>query len=74
MSLRFISFGLTAIPMPFMAFVFGEKVFDVVIYKSIRFAEASVASQAILEYASRHKGADAYRKLAGIVVAAGASD
>jgi chromosome partitioning protein len=54
--------------------VFGEKVFDVVIYKSIRFPEASVASQAIVEYASRHKGADAYRKLAGIVVAAGAGD
>lgn len=44
--------------------VFGEKVFDVVIYKSIRFAEASVASQAIVEYAGKHKGARAYRKLA----------
>ncbi len=44
--------------------VFGAKVFDVVIYKSIRFAEASVASQAIVDYASRHKGAEAYRKLA----------
>jgi chromosome partitioning protein len=48
--------------------VFGQKVFDVVVYKSIRFAEASVASQAIVEYASRHKGADAYRKLARMVV------
>jgi chromosome partitioning protein len=28
--------------------VFGDKVFDVVIYKSIRFAEASVANQAIV--------------------------
>jgi chromosome partitioning protein len=44
--------------------VFGEKVFDLVIYKSIRFAEASVASQAIVEYAGKHKGAIAYRKLA----------
>jgi chromosome partitioning protein len=44
--------------------VFGDKVFDVVIYKSIRFAEASVASQAIVEYAGKHKGAVAYRKLA----------
>jgi chromosome partitioning protein len=44
--------------------VFGEKVFDVVIYKSIRFAEASVASQAIVEYAERHKGAEAYQQLA----------
>ena len=44
--------------------VFGDKVFDVVIYKSIRFAEASVASQAIVEYAKEHKGARAYKKLA----------
>ncbi len=44
--------------------VFGDKVFDVVIYKSIRFAEASVASQAIVDYASKHKGAQAYRELA----------
>jgi chromosome partitioning protein len=44
--------------------VFGDKVFEQVIYKSIRFAEASVASQAIVEYASKHKGAQAYRDLA----------
>ena len=43
---------------------FGDKVFDIVIYKSIRFAEASVAHQAIVEYARKHKGAVAYRKLA----------
>ena len=43
---------------------FGDKVFDVVIYKSIRFAEASVANKAIIEYSSRHKGAKAYQKLA----------
>jgi chromosome partitioning protein len=48
--------------------VFGDKVFDQVIYKSIRFAEASVASQAIVEYASRHKGAQAYRDLAKAVM------
>jgi chromosome partitioning protein len=48
--------------------VFGDKVFDVVIYKSIRFAEASVASQSIVEYAGRHKGAEAYRKLAKTIV------
>lgn len=50
--------------------VFGEKVFDVVIYKSIRFAEASVASQAIVEYARKHKGARAYIRLAEELVAA----
>ena len=44
--------------------VFGDKVFDVVVHKSIRFAEASVASQAMVEYAGTHKGALAYRQLA----------
>jgi chromosome partitioning protein len=44
--------------------VFGAKVFDVVVYKSIRFAEASVAGQAMAEYASDHKGTMAYRALA----------
>lgn len=48
-----------------MRSAFGMKVFDVVIYKSIRFAEASVASQAILDYAGNHKGAKAYVQLAG---------
>jgi chromosome partitioning protein len=48
--------------------VFGEKVFDVVIFKSIRFAEASVASQAIVEYASKHKGAIAYAGLAKALI------
>lgn len=43
---------------------FGDKVFDVVIYKSIRFAEASVANQAIVDYASKHKGAISYRQMA----------
>jgi chromosome partitioning protein len=44
--------------------VFGDKVFDVVVHKSIRFAEASVASQAMAEYSGAHKGALAYRELA----------
>jgi chromosome partitioning protein len=48
--------------------VFGEKVFDAVIYKSIRFAEASVASQAIVEYANKHKGAIAYIELAKALI------
>lgn len=47
---------------------FGEKVFDVVIYKSIRFAEASEANKAIVEYARNHKGAKAYKKLAKILL------
>ena len=43
---------------------FGPKVFRVVIYKSIRFAESSVASQSIVEYAGKHKGALGYQRLA----------
>jgi chromosome partitioning protein len=48
--------------------VFGDKVFDVIIYKSIRFAEASVANQSIVEYAQKHKGAQAYKKLAKALI------
>ncbi len=48
---------------------FGDKVFDVVVHKSIRFAESTVASQALIEYSGRHKGAEAYRKLASILIA-----
>ncbi len=44
--------------------LYGDKVFDIVIYKSIRFAEASVAHKSIVEYAGSHKGARAYIKLA----------
>lgn len=47
---------------------FGDKVFDVVIYKSIRFAESSVANKSIVEYSTNHKGAKAYRKLAEILI------
>jgi chromosome partitioning protein len=49
--------------------VFGDKVYDTVIYKSIRFAEASVASQSMMEYAREHKGAEAYLQLATEIVA-----
>ncbi len=44
--------------------VFGELVFDIVVQKSIRFAEASVTNQALLDYAARHPGAQAYQALA----------
>jgi chromosome partitioning protein len=47
---------------------FGDKVFDVIIYKSIRFAEASEAKRAIVEYSEKHKGAKAYKKLADILL------
>jgi chromosome partitioning protein len=48
--------------------VFGPKVYDVVIYKSIRFAEANVAREPLLEYRPNHKGAQAYRRLAQILI------
>lgn len=48
--------------------VFGDKVFNVVIKSSIRFAEAPVVHQPILEYDSKHEGAAAYRKLAEVII------
>jgi chromosome partitioning protein len=48
--------------------LFGDKVFDVVIKSSIRFAEAPVAHQSILEYEPKHDGAVAYRQLAQEIV------
>lgn len=48
--------------------VFGPKMFDVVIKSSIKFAEAPVAHQSILEYAHRHDGAMAYRTLAEVII------
>ncbi len=48
--------------------VFGDKVFDVVIHSSIKFAEAPVVHKPILEYARRHPGAVAYRTLAEVIV------
>jgi len=43
---------------------FGDKVYDSVVYKSIRFAESSLASQSIMDYAHGHKGGEAYTRLA----------
>ena len=43
---------------------FGKKLFDTVVRKTIRFAEAPVAGQPILSYAPSSQGAAAYRKLA----------
>jgi chromosome partitioning protein len=47
---------------------FRNKVFDVVIKSSIRFAEAPLAHQSILEYDPKHEGAMAYRQLAEVIV------
>lgn len=48
---------------------FGPRMFDTVIKKTIRFAEAPVAGEPILSYAPTSKGAAAYRKLAQEVMA-----
>jgi chromosome partitioning protein len=43
---------------------FGNRLFDTVIKKTIRFAEAPVAGEPILTYAPTSAGAEAYRQLA----------
>ncbi len=43
---------------------FGDLVYDTVVRKTIRFAEAPVAGESILTYAPRSPGAKAYRDLA----------
>ena len=47
---------------------FGGRLFDTVIRKTIRFAEAPVAGESILTYAPTSPGAVAYRKLAQEVI------
>jgi chromosome partitioning protein len=48
---------------------FGNRVFETVIAKTIRFAEAPVAGESILTYAGSSSGALAYRELAKEVLA-----
>ena len=48
--------------------LFGQRVFDIYIKKSIRFAEASALGKSILEYAPDHEGAHAYRTLAEVII------
>jgi chromosome partitioning protein len=48
---------------------FGDKVFETVIRKTIRFAEAPVAGEPIIHYAPGSPGALAYRELAQEVIA-----
>lgn len=47
--------------------VFKHKVFDVVIENSMRFAEAPLAKQTLVDVAPNHQGAVAYRKLAEVI-------
>ena len=43
---------------------FGDKVFDTVIKRTVKFPDASVSAEPILGYASSHPGAEAYRQVA----------
>jgi chromosome partitioning protein len=50
---------------------FGDKVFETVIKRAIKFADATVAAEPITTFAGNHQGADAYRRLAKELVARG---
>ncbi|HHW50737.1 MAG TPA: ParA family protein [Pseudoclavibacter sp.] len=50
---------------------FGDKVFDTVIRRTVKFPDASVAAEPITTFASDHTGAAAYRRLARELVARG---
>jgi chromosome partitioning protein len=52
----------------------GERIFDSIIKRSVRFAESAVAGQSILAYDPKNPGAEAYRNVAAEVVNAGRSD
>lgn len=48
--------------------IFKERFFAIPVVRSVRFREAPVRGQTILEYAPHHKGAFAYRRLAKEVI------
>ena len=50
---------------------FGDKVFETVIKRTIKFADATVAAEPITSYAANHSGADAYRSLAKELISRG---
>lgn len=50
---------------------FGDKVYDTKIGRTVKFPDASVATEPITTYAPTHKGAHAYRRLAREVIARG---
>ena len=53
--------------------VFGDKVFDTVIGRTVKFPDASIAGVPIVEFAPAHPAAQAYRQLARELVARGAA-
>ncbi|WIK65068.1 ParA family protein [Gleimia hominis] len=50
---------------------FGDKVYDTEIRRTVKFPDASVATEPITTYAPTHAGAHAYRRLAREVIARG---
>ena len=50
---------------------FGDKVFETVIKRTIKFADATVAAEPITTYAATHPGAEAYRNLARELISRG---
>ena len=51
---------------------FGDEVLETVISRTVKFPDASVAREPILEYAPEHRAAEAYRQLACELVSRGA--
>lgn len=52
---------------------FGDKVFDTVIKRSVKFPDATVSAEPILDYAPTHAGSIAYRQLAKELIERGGS-
>lgn len=50
---------------------FGDRVYQTVIRRTVKFPDASVATEPITTFASSHPGAEAYRQLAREVIARG---
>ncbi|MDO5619461.1 ParA family protein [Kocuria sp.] len=50
---------------------FGDKVFDTVIKRTVKFPDATVAAEPILSFATNHAGAEAYRQLARELISRG---
>lgn len=52
---------------------FGDKVFETVVKRSVKFPDASVAAEPITSFAVKHDGAKAYRQLARELISRGGS-
>lgn len=50
---------------------FGDRVFDTVINRTVKFPDASVAAEPITSFAPTHPGAEAYRRLARELISRG---